>query len=279
MPISKYERSENNLTFSYMVYTCQNFEFNYTTVNCAKKETLSKHTHSFVEIVLLKEGNLKFYYEDVNIDLCKNDLIITPPLKYHFYESQPNSLHDKIVFQIKLPSFFNNCNFNELKKINISNNFILSSVYKRFEYYIRNSDVPIINDNISTLMDGLAQELIICLSCLDEKYSPPATENQLLSLILDFINENLARINKLSDITKKFYISENYLHKLFKTNLKITPLNYINQKKITLAKNLLNKKHSLSSVAEECGFNSYVSFYRCYKKYFGSIPSKFTDKR
>lgn len=277
MEIKKFQRIEKHSTFNYKLYSSKQFEFNYTMVKCEKKDTLSKHTHPFVEIVLLKEGNLNFYYEDIILELNTNDLIITPPLKYHFYESQPESTHEKIVFQIKTPDFFNNCDFNELKKTNISNNMILSSIYKRFEHYINNSEKPIINDNFSTLMDCLAQELVISLNCLEDDFLVPVTKNRLLSSILSHINKNLSQINSLSDITKKFYISENYLHKLFKENLRITPLNYINQKKITLANNLLKNGQSLYAIAEQCGFNSYSSFYRCYKKHFGTIPSKFID--
>ncbi|MBQ7912670.1 MAG: helix-turn-helix transcriptional regulator [Clostridia bacterium] len=279
MEIRKFERTYENITFNYALYNCSNFEFNLTTVNCTKKEFFSTHMHPFTEIVFLKEGVLKFYYEDSIIDLMANDLIVTPPLKYHFYESQANTRHEKIVFQIKTPDFFNNCNFTELKKINVSNNMILSSVFKRFEYYIKNSEKPILNENFKTLIEGLAQELIINLTCLEEDFLLPKTENRLLSSILTHINENLNKINNLKDITQKFYISENYLHKLFKENLRITPLNYINQKKITLAKNLIEYGHSLSSIAEQCGFNSYASFYRCYKKYFGTTPSQLKNKQ
>lgn len=266
----------NNTIISHNTYTCNDFYCSYQLVECEKKDIISKHMHPCCEIVYLINGNLTYYHEDFYTSITTNDIIITPATKYHFYEAQANSKHSKIVFQFTNQSFFEKfyTNYNgQFKKINIANHKNLLTIFERLQYYISNINLPYIKENFDILINCLAIELMINLNSTTDNILDSTTTNPILSSILNYIEENLTSIPSLDVITKKFFISENYLHKLFKSNLKISPKQYVNSKKINLAHNLLNNGETLSQISEKCGFDNYSTFYRCYVKHFKHPPS------
>jgi ribosome biogenesis GTPase A len=106
---------------------------------------------------------------------------------------------------------------------------------------------------------------------------PPQLDNNLYGLHLAYIgslNDNLFDITDLEEIASHLYISKTYLISLFKKHLKISPKQYINEKRLLYAKNLLLLGNRPTDIYEKCGFSTYTSFFRSYKKYFGVAPSE-----
>ena len=91
---------------------------------------------------------------------------------------------------------------------------------------------------------------------------------------LSYINDNLFDITDLEEIASHLFISKTYLISLFKKHLKIAPKQYINEKRLLYAKNLLLLGNRPTDIYEKCGFSTYTSFFRSYKKYFGVAPSE-----
>ena len=69
-------------------------------------------------------------------------------------------------------------------------------------------------------------------------------------------------------------ISENYFRKLFLLEFGISPSKYIRNKRLMLARDLLNSgEFSVSDAAMASGFNDISYFSREYKKMWGVNPS------
>ncbi|MBR4864806.1 MAG: helix-turn-helix transcriptional regulator [Oscillospiraceae bacterium] len=74
-------------------------------------------------------------------------------------------------------------------------------------------------------------------------------------------------------------ISEVYLRKLFLEELHITPKQYILEKRITEAKQLLrNTTVGVSQVGEQCGFSGVYHFCRAFKKRVGITPTQYAEQ-
>jgi AraC-like DNA-binding protein len=77
----------------------------------------------------------------------------------------------------------------------------------------------------------------------------------------------------LDDFSKTFFYDKFYLERKFKETYKVGLIEYRNNKKMELAKNLL-KANSVSKVSEIIGYQSIYAFSRAFKNYFGYSPSK-----
>ena len=70
------------------------------------------------------------------------------------------------------------------------------------------------------------------------------------------------------------FFDSSHLNKHFKLNFGITPKQYINEKRLLHAKNLILLGKRPTDIYEQCGFLTYTSFFRSYKKYFDKSPSQ-----
>jgi AraC-like DNA-binding protein len=89
-----------------------------------------------------------------------------------------------------------------------------------------------------------------------------------------YLNQQL----KLADLAADLSIGAHQLSQVFNDGFGLSFYDYINGYRIAAAKRLLqaetHKHFSLTAIAEEVGFNSYVSFYRVFKKVTGKTPSE-----
>ena len=88
-----------------------------------------------------------------------------------------------------------------------------------------------------------------------------------------YLDENL----NLEDISKEFLISPFHLIRIFKKELLLTPYQYILNKKINLAKELLSQNISISEVALSTGFNDQSHLYKYFKQTFSISPKEYQN--
>lgn len=92
--------------------------------------------------------------------------------------------------------------------------------------------------------------------------------------IYSHINEHIT-INDLADFTE---LSPSYLSRLFKQNLGISVSDYIREKKIEKATNLLKYSDiSVIEIANYLAFSSQSHFIQTFEKYIGLTPKKYRD--
>lgn len=93
-----------------------------------------------------------------------------------------------------------------------------------------------------------------------------------LQYIEDHLHQNIS-VGKLAD---QSCMSEANFYRCFKNQLGISPVEFINQKRIEQAKKMLsNIEQSIADVSLACGFNSLNHFFKQFKKYTGSTPANF----
>ncbi len=99
-----------------------------------------------------------------------------------------------------------------------------------------------------------------------------------LHYVLHYIHEHLTEKIAVDALSRKAYLSRNIFFKWFKEQLGITPLDYINQERIKLAKQLLAAPHNtVRSVSMQCGFSDANYFVRLFKKIEGITPKAYQD--
>lgn len=82
---------------------------------------------------------------------------------------------------------------------------------------------------------------------------------------------------KSLDVANALNISVHQLSQLINDCLGKNFSNFVNEHRVELAKKMivLNRKYTIESIGQDCGFNSKASFYAAFKKFTGGTPSKF----
>lgn len=128
------------------------------------------------------------------------------------------------------------------------------------------------------------RELIIRTVQLDNEaeYKNKAIElssSNPIAAVIDYIRKNLDHPLKVEQLSQKAYMSESNFHRVFKNELGVSPVEYINNERIRLAASLLrNPKKKIKEIYMECGFNSISYFTRTFKRKYQVSPSEFQSQ-
>lgn len=120
--------------------------------------------------------------------------------------------------------------------------------------------------------DFMLRELIIRILQTETKkiYTEKAIQlssTHRLAFIIEYIRKNLDKNLTIKELSDKVYMSESNFHRVFKNELNISPIEFINNERIKLATTLLqNPDKKIKEVYIECGFNSLSYFIRIFKR-------------
>lgn len=242
------------------------------------------HFHNCFELCVVTSGEGKFLYGNEIYNIQKGDIFI----------ADPNIIHEIVVNKmqdLQLIYFF----------IEITEDKILSS--KNFEdctiyFFLRQHKViaysqkhilaylSFIDEYITAkgrkgfgICQAVKNLILESLDVLSTK-SGNLSKDQLyrsntFELLLDYIDQNLNNKITISEIAKNLCVSTRNLQYLFKKHMNKTIIDYINEKKMTLASHHLMKQFSVSETANQLGLNSTSQFTRLFKKYIGITPKKY----
>lgn len=98
-----------------------------------------------------------------------------------------------------------------------------------------------------------------------------------LKKVIDYIDAHLNEELTLEKISAVAELSPNYFSNIFREQTGVKLWDYISEKRILLATQLLIEypNDSIISIALKCGFNNCPNFNRCFKKYTGQTPKKY----
>ena len=155
-----------------------------------------------------------------------------------------------------------NINATNINVTNIddSNNHILNS--PEINKYELSSKVYTFIMYLLDLMTGIPQK------------NTPA----LIVKALSYIDENFTSQIQIRDIADNLHISHTYLTKLFQKNVGVTPIKYVNMKRIEYACYLLqNTDLSCESISEKTGIYDNAYFHKMFKSVKGMTPVQYKE--
>lgn len=250
-------------------------------VEKASNEHFQLHVHSDYEIYLFLQGDSKYIVEENVYPLSSGDIIIIRKNLLHRVFHNSDAKYERIIFNID-PSFFEEFDCQEyeeqflLPKPGIGDKIDaeivkksgLYDIFLRIEKY---SDG--FTNNYTPVVRSLIIEMLYVINNIDS-FSTGEMNDKRLQNIISYINQNFTRELSLSDIEKKFFISKYHLCHIFPEATGLTVHQYITNKRLALAYDLIKNGTSVIQAAEMSGFNNYSSFYRAYISAFNAPPSK-----
>lgn len=90
--------------------------------------------------------------------------------------------------------------------------------------------------------------------------------------VISYINNHYSDELNLATLADTFFISPNYLCRIFRKATGLTVHDYIRRKRLSKARELRRNGKSISEAAMLSGFSDYSSFYRTYKKVMRCSP-------
>lgn len=129
--------------------------------------------------------------------------------------------------------------------------------------------------DVNTLTN-ISQKLLIDYSERVASFKHPQTNHDKINEAMHYIRENCQKRLMVEDIAEIVGLSKEYLSSKFIQATGITLPNYINQQKITEAKQLLHFTDlSLSEIAEYLSFSSQSYFQSIFKNMTGYTPTEY----
>ncbi len=151
----------------------------------------------------------------------------------------------------------------------------LEQAYRLSDFYILKMDALQTKESIANLHDSMVLDFTGKMLLLKKNavISKPIT--QCIEYIYNHIHDRIT-VDDLADYTK---LSQSYLSRLFKKELGISVSDYIREKKIEKAQNLLRySDFSLVEISNYLSFSSQSHFIQSFEKLVGLTPKKYRDR-
>ncbi|HOJ09230.1 MAG TPA: AraC family transcriptional regulator [Clostridiales bacterium] len=250
--------------------------------NVTTKAVLPMGTHihdGCIEIVVVVKGNESYYVENRKFELSGGDVFVAYTDQPHRSGNTSQGVCEIIWFQIK-PAVQENflglsAPFGDLirSKLMAIDTHILK-IDREGLFYLRKSFENFLRLREENRIYG--QSLLISfLSRLLFTQTQNRKDDELIENIHKYIEENIYDVIKTEDICSKFCISLSGFKHKFKEYTGVTPRDYINDRKIQKAKELLQSRKSVTETAMQLSFNSSDYFSVVFKKYTAFSPTQF----
>ncbi len=269
-------------------YLYENFKVFYLE-GLAERE-IKYHNHNFDKLIFFFEGDVEYTIEGKSYHLLPNDIILVPRGDSHkikaggkynrlviyispefisSFEDKETSLRDCFEYAVKQHS-----HVFRIRKISENNLLQLAqslrdSIHETKEFFV-------------LYQQTLLLQLLIALNSKLKNHAiydvDSKKSNEKVVELIHYINGHLTSDMDIDSLSQRFYISKYYMMRQFKSETGYTIGNYITQKRLLLARELLKQGQSVTEACLNAGFRDYSTFSRAYKQQFAETPSAFKIK-
>ena len=248
-----------------------NSEFRLFHLTDRETQEVAYHYHDFDKITIFIKGSVSYMIEGKSYDLKPYDIVLVRHGDIHRLSVDNSKVYERIIVYIS-PNFMDAYHTDSYDlsycfhkaELEHSNVLRIPSLEKSSLFRAITRLEQSFSDN------GYAAELyrqVLFLEFIDTR-----DYNSKIQDILAFINENLSEDLSIDRLSGKFYISKYYMMRLFKQETGYTLGQYITQKRLLLAKELILSGVPGTQACFDCGFRDYSTFSRAYKKQFQESP-------
>lgn len=238
----------------------------YCNISVDRCSQIAKKSISCYDLTFVLKGSMMYVANGEKYVLCENDAILLPPgtVRQRFEGTrkvQYVSFNFKIFpdSEVALPLFMEGA-------VNQDIRTLMGMFSQRHLSPHYNS-----KEKLCNILNYILYEL---MNAVELKSNDPHVIK-----IQRFIDDNIFGRITLDMIAQNVHLSKEYVTYLFKKNVGMTVIDYVNEKKMILAKNMIQTgEMSLKDVAENLGYENYGYFSKVFKRHFNASPIKFKKK-
>ena len=248
------------------------------------------HCHDFYEVIYVCEGEYAGVVGDRTYYLKKGDFLLIDRNimhKYHYVEKRHDSSKRIILWiseDMLLDLSGGRREFLECFKMAEGAAYHFPIYYDEM---LRSYLFKLAQENVADVDLEGAKEILdrsylslffvyINELCIKEKYTT-IVENTFYSDMVQkvslYIDENIAEKLTLDELAEHIHMSKYHFLRRFKEETGMTVHEFINNKRLVKARDMLKADRPLADAWQESGFNDYTTFLRNFKKVFGVSPS------
>ena len=257
----------------------------------SQRQPVGLHHHDFYEIFCFLSGDMEYHIEDRRYRLQPGDILTISPSELHqpvFIPAQ--GFYERIVLWIDQDTVQPLCREQEdltacfgpaggvrsnLLRPEKETAALLRMLMDRL------IAVPPQESAYGKVTERALLALILAelnlLSLRTLAGTAPETSHRPLSkytvAAVAYIAAHLNEPIPLQALAKACFVSEQHLLRIFKEEMGMSVHRYITQKRLLTARQHLHNGMPAQQAAQQCGFSSYSTFWRCYKKEYGEAPS------
>jgi AraC-like DNA-binding protein len=276
IPFSAYEQKG---------YLNQDFKFFH--IRNREQFDIPYHYHDFHKLILVLSGNIRYLIEGREYELLPFDFVLVNRDLIHKPSSSENdnSEYDRIILYLSdgfLSEYGLLDSFNKAKEME---SFVVrfpgdvsADIFEQFSRI--EEDIKKEKDEYAgellTRIDVLRALISFNRACIKEDFGfkPEARYNRKVIELISYISENLSEDLSIDFLADHFYMSKYHMMRIFKNETGYSIHQYISEKRILLARNLIMSGVPATTACLECGFKDYSSFSRAFKNQLGIIPSE-----
>ena len=255
-----------------------------------KIEVTQYHCHDYYELYIHLHGGQYMGVDNKLYQLKPNQVFILPPFCMHglsctgelqnyeraFLNLSPEVMRNLGCGQLDLDQFFQACASGGHYTYQLS-----EADAERFVYCIRQIEASHSreNDAIERFQAYSHMMTLVNLICQVIRRTVPVKDessvNSVIQDVLTYINTHYTQPLRITDLARKFGVSESYLSHEFARFTNRSVYDYILYKRVTLARRMMLGTDSLNTIAYQCGFNDYSNFLRSFTRIAGISPSRY----
>ncbi|MBR5089493.1 MAG: helix-turn-helix transcriptional regulator [Ruminiclostridium sp.] len=228
-----------------------------------------QHHHDEWELIYCTGGQGQFEFQDLTLDYGLGDIVIIPPRTPHTNNSDEGftNIHLNIA-DATFP-------FREPMLVADDTDCHILGAF-RDAFYFFNSDM----ESKQLVTDALGNLIV--------NYVTAFRETRPVRGIVDEIKSNITQNFTDCDYELDKYLrtipfSYDYLRKLFKSEMGMTPHSYLTNLRVQMAEKLLcsykTGELNISEIAYVCGYSDSLYFSRVFKKSYGCSPKQYAEKK
>lgn len=145
---------------------------------------------------------------------------------------------------------------------------LIRAMYERIHYYFTKGDLQEAEFWVETLIKEIYYTR--------EKLKKTDHQEERVHKITDLIQENPSKKWTVNEIAESCNLSQNHVSRLFSKVKGTSPMAYVIQCRIDMAKRyLLSTSYPVNQIGELCGYSDIYFFSRQFKKIIGISPASF----
>ena len=249
-----------------------------------------KDKHPFCELVFVGSGKLNILSQDFNGSLFKNQMIIHRANTVHSLSCTPENAPTVIIIGFECdfkkldyfsfnPVTLNDSEVKKLAEIVKEGRNVFSPPFNKPTYDMKKKKKQLFGAEqmLKILLEYFLIEIIrkynsdrLSDTALNEAYSLSISE------IIEYIDDNFSEKITIDELAFLFKTNRATLCREFKKATGKTIIGYINDKKISLAKEKIRRTEStFTEIADQMNFDSIHYFTRFFKKQTGITPKEY----